>query len=306
MTALDQAFIKAFSRQDTFPLAVSPPVAAPENRGERGTRNEERGLGTSVPSGVGNSAGSGFRVQASDAAESKVGKSQIPNPKSPNLQSPIPNPHAQSLCSGRRMGRAGKAAEGGGQPAKERRENAERRNEERTATITQHEGTVRGRKAEGGRRSAECRGRSIFRLECLTAFSVEPSSNPQSPIPNPFLPPSPFPVPPSLAAPVPAEREFKPAWEVDHFTWPRLCRRLIARAAEELDRLADALLAANSQGRKVLAMAGCRRGEGATTLLLCAARRLAERGIKPVLVDADLGRPRLAKRLGVQPRDRLG
>ena len=29
MTALDQAFIKAFSRQDTFPLAVSPPVAAP-------------------------------------------------------------------------------------------------------------------------------------------------------------------------------------------------------------------------------------------------------------------------------------
>ena len=101
---------------------------------------------------------------------------------------------------------------------------------------------------------------------------------------------------------MPAEREFKPAWEVDHFTWPRLCRRLIARAAEELDRLADALLAANNQGRKVLAIAGCRRGEGATTLLLCAARRLAERGIKPVLVDADLGRPRLAKRLGVQPQ----
>ena len=101
---------------------------------------------------------------------------------------------------------------------------------------------------------------------------------------------------------MPAEREFKPAWEVDHFTWPRLCRRLIARAAEELDRLADALLAASNQGQKVLAIGGCRRGEGATTLLLCAARRLAERGIKPVLVDADLGRPRLAKRLGVQPQ----
>ena len=89
---------------------------------------------------------------------------------------------------------------------------------------------------------------------------------------------------------------------MDHFTWPRVCRRLIARAAEELDRLADALLAANNQGQKVLAIAGCRRGEGATTLLLCAARRLAERGVKPVLVDADLGRPRLAKRLGVQPQ----
>ncbi len=41
-------------------------------------------------------------------------------------------------------------------------------------------------------------------------------------------------------APEPVQREFTPAWQVDHFTWPRLCRRLIARAAEELDRLADA------------------------------------------------------------------
>ena len=74
----------------------------------------------------------------------------------------------------------------------------------------------------------------------------------------------------------------------------------MARAAEEFDRLADALLAANARGQKVLAMAGCCRGEGATTLLLCAARRLAERGVKLVLVDADLSRPRLAKRLGVE------
>ena len=77
---------------------------------------------------------------------------------------------------------------------------------------------------------------------------------------------------------------------------------MMARAAEEFDRLADALSAANARGQKVLAMAGCCRGEGATTLLLCAARRLAERGTKLVLVDADLGRPRLAKRLGVEPQ----
>jgi Mrp family chromosome partitioning ATPase len=107
---------------------------------------------------------------------------------------------------------------------------------------------------------------------------------------------------PALAPPPPALQSFKSGWQVDQFTWPRLCRRLIARAAEELDRLADALMAANRQGQKVLAIAGCRRGEGATTLLLCVARRLAERGIKPVLVDADLVQPRLAKRLGVQPQ----
>jgi Mrp family chromosome partitioning ATPase len=99
-----------------------------------------------------------------------------------------------------------------------------------------------------------------------------------------------------------AARELKPAWQVDHFTWPRLCRRLISQATEQLDRLTDALLAANVAGQKVLAIGGWRRGEGATTLLLCAAHRLAERGIRAVLVDADFGRPRLAKRLGVQPQ----
>jgi receptor protein-tyrosine kinase len=76
----------------------------------------------------------------------------------------------------------------------------------------------------------------------------------------------------------------------------------MAKANDEFDRLADALLAANARGQKVLAMAGCSQGEGATTLLLCAARRLAERGVKLALVDADLARPRLAKRLGVQPQ----
>jgi len=94
----------------------------------------------------------------------------------------------------------------------------------------------------------------------------------------------------------------RPAWQVDEFAWPRACRRLIARAAEELDRLADALVAISARGQKVLALGGWYRGEGATTLLLCAARRLVERGIKPVLVDADVRRPRLAKRLGVQPQ----
>jgi Mrp family chromosome partitioning ATPase len=93
-----------------------------------------------------------------------------------------------------------------------------------------------------------------------------------------------------------------PAQRVDHFTWPKVCRRLIARAAVELDRLADALAAASASGQKVLAIAGYRPGEGATTLLLCAARRLSERGIKTALVDADLARPRLARRLGAQPR----
>ncbi|MCE5266300.1 MAG: hypothetical protein LLG00_00235 [Planctomycetaceae bacterium] len=95
----------------------------------------------------------------------------------------------------------------------------------------------------------------------------------------------------------------KPAWQVDRLTWPRVCRRLMAEAVDEWDRLCDAIVDAGEKGQKVLAIAGCRRGEGATTLLLCAASRLSERGIKTILVDADAQRPRIAKRLGIQPQD---
>ncbi|MEN6406390.1 MAG: cellulose synthase operon protein YhjQ/BcsQ [Thermoguttaceae bacterium] len=110
------------------------------------------------------------------------------------------------------------------------------------------------------------------------------------------------PVAEDLLPPASNEPEFKPAWQVDRFTWPTVCRRLIAEAGDELDRLADFLLDTRTESRKVLAICGCCRGEGATTLLLCLARRLAERGVKPALVDADCDRPRLARRLGVEPQ----
>jgi Mrp family chromosome partitioning ATPase len=144
-------------------------------------------------------------------------------------------------------------------------------------------------RVKGGRREAHG-GTDEANLPNVQVLTPEP------PLFNLSQPLSPDP------SPLPTQREFTPTQQVDHFTWPKVCRRLIARAAEELDRLADALLAANTQGQKVLAITGCRRGEGATTLLLCAARRLAERGVKPVLVDADLARPQLAKRLGVEPQ----
>jgi Mrp family chromosome partitioning ATPase len=119
-----------------------------------------------------------------------------------------------------------------------------------------------------------------------------------------------FPQPNSSAAPLEQvksptaakPRAFKSDQQVERFTWPKVCRRLISRSPDEFDRLADALLAAGAQGKKVLGIAGCRQGEGATTMLLCAAHRLADRGVKLAMVDADLARPRLAKRLGVQPQ----
>ncbi len=109
-------------------------------------------------------------------------------------------------------------------------------------------------------------------------------------------------VEPAVAQVSSAEATFRPAWQMEQFTWPKMCRRMFARAAEELDRIAVAFIAAKQRGQTVLAVSGWNYGEGATTLLLCAARRLAERGIRIVLVDADVERPRLARRLGVQPQ----
>jgi Mrp family chromosome partitioning ATPase len=94
---------------------------------------------------------------------------------------------------------------------------------------------------------------------------------------------------------------FLPRLQVDRFTWPHVCCRLAEAAPGELDRLADALVEVTSRGEKVVAIAGCRRGEGATTLLLCAGRRLADRGLNVILADANLADPQVACRLGFLP-----
>ena len=99
----------------------------------------------------------------------------------------------------------------------------------------------------------------------------------------------------------PPKSLFRPMLQVERFTWSRTCLRLAKSAASELDRLAESFAAAMSEGRKVLAVGSCRRGQGATTMLLCVGRRLADWGLKNVLVDADLVDPQLARRLGILP-----
>jgi Mrp family chromosome partitioning ATPase len=117
----------------------------------------------------------------------------------------------------------------------------------------------------------------------------------------PFTVQSPLEQAAGLPSDAPVAPQFKPTWQVDRFTWPRVCRQLTAQAGEEFDRLADVLAAAVARGQKVLAFGSCSAGEGATTLMLCVARRLAERGVHLALMDADFGQPRLAKRLGIEP-----
>jgi Mrp family chromosome partitioning ATPase len=68
-----------------------------------------------------------------------------------------------------------------------------------------------------------------------------------------------------------------------------------------LEPIVDRLIVGSAKGRKVVGFEGCRRGDGCTTVLLAVARRLAERGLRVVMVDADLDHPRLARRLGLAP-----
>lgn len=94
---------------------------------------------------------------------------------------------------------------------------------------------------------------------------------------------------------------FQPSFQVDSFAWPSGCTRLGMLAPDQVDRLADALTRGLDRGQQVVAISGCGRGDGCTTLLLCVARRLAERGLRIAMVDADVDNPLLARRLGLLP-----
>ncbi len=101
---------------------------------------------------------------------------------------------------------------------------------------------------------------------------------------------------------LPLGEVFRPAFQVEQFAWSAGATRLGRAAGIQLDRLADGLAGGLAEGHRVAALAGCRRGEGCTTLLLCAARRLAERGLKVIMVDADFDTPALGRRLGLLPQ----
>ncbi len=96
-----------------------------------------------------------------------------------------------------------------------------------------------------------------------------------------------------------ASEGFLPQLQVDRYFWPAAVIRLCQAAEGPLDAVIDTVALEAAQGRNVVGIGHCRSGDGATTLLLCLARRLAEHGVKVAIVDADLRSPRLARRLGV-------
>jgi Mrp family chromosome partitioning ATPase len=100
----------------------------------------------------------------------------------------------------------------------------------------------------------------------------------------------------------PSIRLFQPMLQVDHFAWPKVCGRLESGANAELDCVIETVLAAQIRGKKVFVLGGCNSGDGATSLLLATARRLAAQDLKVALVEADWSQPQLARRLGLLPQ----
>ena len=125
-------------------------------------------------------------------------------------------------------------------------------------------------------------------LNLWQAEAGQPSANVAA------APPTPLPT---------TDRPWQPMLQVEHYVWPKICFQLHMVAVRSLDQVADAMSVAVRQGHKVVGVGGCRAGDGATTMLLCAARQLARRGLRVVMVDGTFADPQLATRLGLLPQD---
>ncbi len=87
--------------------------------------------------------------------------------------------------------------------------------------------------------------------------------------------------------------------EVDRFAWPACCEELLVRLRPHWDQFADSIVEAMTTGQKCLGIGSLHRNVGRTTTLLALAKLLANRGMRPVLVDADCVQPQLAEACGV-------
>jgi Mrp family chromosome partitioning ATPase len=96
------------------------------------------------------------------------------------------------------------------------------------------------------------------------------------------------------------ETAWRPLLQVDRVVWPNIHGRLQSTAA--VQEMADGLMSICASGSKVLGLASCARGEGVTTLLVAAARKLLGQGRKVVLVDAHWSNPQLAQSLSLLPQ----
>ena len=106
---------------------------------------------------------------------------------------------------------------------------------------------------------------------------------------------------PSVQASPRVPASLRPMLQVDRVSWPEVCERLAKAATGPLDDVADALERAVVARQKIVGVCSHERGEGCTTTLAAAALRMLARGLRVAVVDADLAEPQLAQRLALLP-----
>jgi Mrp family chromosome partitioning ATPase len=142
----------------------------------------------------------------------------------------------------------------------------------------------------------EASGRSVHGRTPSAAKIARPAEpSPQATTPVAVAPLSSF-TPPKKVDDTP-----RAAYEVDEIELPKACTDLLTRAGRAWDRFADQLASRLARGEKCIAIAGCSAGQGATTVALAAARHLARRGLRSVVVDANFDSPALAQTCGITP-----
>lgn len=88
-------------------------------------------------------------------------------------------------------------------------------------------------------------------------------------------------------------------WEVDRFAWPDELERLQSEQSEYFRYAGEKLRDACQEGLKSMAIVATREQEGCTTMAICLARAAAAAGARVALLDANLRRPELGPKLGL-------
>lgn len=83
--------------------------------------------------------------------------------------------------------------------------------------------------------------------------------------------------------------------EVDRVRWPAECGALSRDTSIDWNWFVDHLVMHMGLGQKCIALTSLERGVGRTTVCLTLARKLAARGLRPLVVDADCQQPDLAR-----------
>jgi Mrp family chromosome partitioning ATPase len=94
---------------------------------------------------------------------------------------------------------------------------------------------------------------------------------------------------------------FRPGTTVATFHWPAVCRVLTQQCGPQLDNVAELAIAKAHAGRSMIGVMGLFPKRGATSLALCVAARIAQRGRQIILVDGNFATPRLAAWLDIVP-----